>query len=223
MPSAWMIWQLVDSAFPSGGFAHSGGLEAAWQHGYVSRGEGLRDFIRSSLWQTVYGSIPFVLAAFDAPDCFCGVDERAEATLTNHVANRASRAQGRALLMTAQRIFPLLPSLPENRMGMSQIETRPCHLAPAFGWLTSVLKLTRSESAQAFLFQSVRGLVSGAVRLSVVGPLEGQRIQASLAPDLDLAANVAEGLTVEDVAQTAPLQDLYQSTQDRLYSRLFQS
>src|SRR5437764_980339 len=29
------IWQLIDSAFPTGGFAHSSGLEAAWQHGEV--------------------------------------------------------------------------------------------------------------------------------------------------------------------------------------------
>jgi urease accessory protein len=31
----WLLWQLADSAFPTGGFAHSGGLEAAWQHGEI--------------------------------------------------------------------------------------------------------------------------------------------------------------------------------------------
>jgi urease accessory protein UreF len=30
-------------------------------------------------------------------------------------------------------------------------------------------------------------------------------------------------LGVEDVAQTAPILELFQATQDRLYSRLFQS
>lgn len=29
MPSDWIAWQLCDSAFPAGAFAHSGGLEAA--------------------------------------------------------------------------------------------------------------------------------------------------------------------------------------------------
>jgi hypothetical protein len=29
----WLIWQLMDSAFPTGGFAHSNGFEAAFQAG----------------------------------------------------------------------------------------------------------------------------------------------------------------------------------------------
>ncbi|MDB5296990.1 MAG: putative urease accessory protein UreF, partial [Phycisphaerales bacterium] len=37
----WLLWQLVDSAFPTGGFAHSGGVEAAWQHGRLRDGDGL--------------------------------------------------------------------------------------------------------------------------------------------------------------------------------------
>jgi len=32
-----------------------------------------------------------------------------------------------------------------------------------------------------------------------------------------------ESLTLDDIAQTAPLLDLWQGAQDRLYSRLFQS
>ena len=31
-----LVWQLVDSAFPTGAFAHSLGLEAAWHHGEVA-------------------------------------------------------------------------------------------------------------------------------------------------------------------------------------------
>ena len=33
--SDWLTWQVVDSAFPTGAFAHSFGLESAWQQGEV--------------------------------------------------------------------------------------------------------------------------------------------------------------------------------------------
>src|SRR5438270_9320121 len=39
--SDWVIWQLVDSAFPGGGFAHSAGLEAALQLGEINGRAGL--------------------------------------------------------------------------------------------------------------------------------------------------------------------------------------
>jgi hypothetical protein len=32
-PSDWLVWQLLDSGLPTGGFAHSCGLEAAMQLG----------------------------------------------------------------------------------------------------------------------------------------------------------------------------------------------
>jgi hypothetical protein len=52
----WLVWQLADSALPTGGFAHSGGLEAAWQHGEVRQSSQLASFIEASLEQLGHGS-----------------------------------------------------------------------------------------------------------------------------------------------------------------------
>ena len=51
----WLIWQLADSAFPCGGFAHSGGLEAALAWGEVDDDPALLDFARNALQQVAGG------------------------------------------------------------------------------------------------------------------------------------------------------------------------
>src|SRR6202790_2805936 len=101
----FLLWQLADSAFPTGGFAHSGGLEAAWQHGEVRNRDELSTFIESSLSQFGHGSFPLMLAAHQEPEKFPELDRLCESFTTNHVANRASRLQGQALMSSAQRIF----------------------------------------------------------------------------------------------------------------------
>src|SRR5450631_1735337 len=99
----WRLLQLADSAFPIGGFAHSGGLEAASQAGLAPD---LRAFVREALWQAGLSALPLVRAAFEEPAALPGFDARAEAFLANHVATRASRTQGRAFHSTCARVFP---------------------------------------------------------------------------------------------------------------------
>src|SRR5688572_14928401 len=105
-PSQALTWQVVDSAFPTGGFAHSLGLEAAWQAGEVPDRDALGRFVRSALLQVGYGVLPLVTAAFRDPGRLGELDALTEAFLTNPVANRASRTQGRALVATAARVWP---------------------------------------------------------------------------------------------------------------------
>ena len=53
--------------------------------------------------------------------------------------------------------------------------------------------------------------------------MEAQVLQQSLSPRIEQVLNACASLTLDQVAQTAPLLDLWQGAQDRLYSRLFQS
>ncbi len=58
--SDWLAWQVVDSAFPTGAFAHSWGLEAAWQHGEVDDVDALRVFLDSATRQAGYAALPLL-------------------------------------------------------------------------------------------------------------------------------------------------------------------
>src|SRR5438552_18534524 len=104
-PLTMLELQLADSAFPTGGFAHSAGLEAAWQQGFIRGSAELREFIHASLVQCGHASLPFVIAACQHIKSLSFIDLECDAMLTNHVANRASRAQGRALARVVQSVF----------------------------------------------------------------------------------------------------------------------
>jgi len=216
----WRVWQLADSAFPAGGFAHSNGLEAAWQQGEVTAAS-LARFVRDAVMQAASGSLPFVMGAHDDPDAFGALDGRCDAFLRNPVANRASRVQGRAWIGTVERSFPR----PEIRALCDSVRAlSPArHHAPIFGASLRALGVDRQAAARLFLFGVCRGTLSAAVRLGITGTTDAQRLLDERADDLDRALTMGMAIAVEDAAQTAPLADLWQASHDRLYSRLFQS
>lgn len=209
---AWLLLQLADSAFPSGGFVHSGGLEAAWQHGEVRNRSDLASFVEAGLRQAARASLPFLHPAHQEPKELPAIDRECEAFTSNHVANRASRLQGRALLASSVRIF----SIPDFAPPFG-------HVAPVLGVVGNCLGLDRGETARLFLYQQVRGYCSAAVRVGIVGPLEAQALQHRMTPILDALLEECFNLGIDDACQTSPLLDLWQGTHDRLYSRLFQS
>jgi urease accessory protein len=212
-------WQLADSAFPTGGFAHSGGLEAAWQCGEVPSVEALRFFVRDALWQAGRSVLPLASAAHTDPARLPELDERCDTFLTNVVTNRASAVQGRAFLATCARVWPSEP--------MRAIERRAKrlrgHYAPLAGAVLATLDVPLPTAQQLLLYLAARGILSSAVRLGIVGPYAAQRLQFECREDLALVLARCASLRDPDIAQTAPILDLLQASHDRLYSRLFQS
>ena len=61
------------------------------------------------------------------------------------------------------------------------------------------------------------------ITLGAIGAYRAQQLQAAAARKIDEVIDRCGDLDPLDIAQTAPLIDLFQSTHDRLYSRLFQS
>ena len=210
--TTWRFLQLADSAFPTGGFAHSGGLEAAAQSGEV---RDLGAFTRAALWQAGHGALPLIREAWLEPGELPRLDARADIFLANHVANRASRTQGAAFFSTCARVFPAeAPRLPE---GLCM------HLAPLWGMVSRALGLPLEEARALFLWSTARGALSAGVRLGLAGTYEAQRLLGELGPALDAVTDRCGELGAEDLAQPAPLLDLLHATHDRLHSRLFQS
>lgn len=216
----WFLWQLSDSAFPTGGFAHSAGLEAAWQHGEIRDRRELTNFVELQVHQAGVGALPFVNSAYHAPQRLGELDELFDVFTSNHVANRASRLQGQAFLASSFAIFD------HAQFGQwrDSVERLPYfHYAPVFGACCRVMDVSHERTGRLFLFQHLRALLNAAVRLNIIGTLESQSL-------LHRYRNLAEKiwhsnsrLSAEQAAQCAPLVEIFQASQDRLYSRLFQS
>ncbi len=210
-----LLLQLVDSGFPAGAFAHSGGLEALHQLGLLRTETQLRVRLVELTWHTALGALPFVDAAHAGQPA--EVDRAAQVFLSNHVAQRASSAQGRSFLLAAEATFEtaeltaLRESLPHS------------HLAVAFGAALATQPISLDDVRQAFLFSVVRSALSSVVRLGVLGPLRAQAVLRGLHPVLDDALRDSRGRPVDDAVSVSPWLETAQSAHDRLYSRLFQS
>ncbi len=216
--SIWMLLQLADGTFPSGGFAHSLGLEASTVLGGLSTyPDSVGEFLDTSLRHAASAVLPFVRASHAEPSRLEALDLRFDATVSFRGLNAASRAQGRALLGAIARVFescePLLTEVTAAKL--------PCHHGPVFGVIFSRLGVSSTETTAAYLHGVARAILSAAVRLGLFGPLEAQRLLASRAPLMSELESTPSDLHI--AAGRAPIIELYAALHERLDGRMFQS
>lgn len=212
MRTRWRLLQLADSGFPAGGFAHSGGLEAAVALGEVSGADGVEAFAAAALWQAGSFALPFVAAAHADPAAAAALDQRCDLAQSGAVTRRASRAQGRAWARTCVEAFAIAP--PALPLG---------HLPVAFGVTLRALEVGADETRALYLQLGVRAILSAAVRLGQLGPHAAQRAQDRLAATAAAVLDACAARSLDQAAHAAPLLELFANLHDALPARLFQS
>ncbi|GHF37635.1 urease accessory protein [Deinococcus metalli] len=209
------LLQLSDSAFPTGAYAFSDGLETLTAHGAVRSPADLRAFLA--------GQLTHGWGAQDVPACALAwrADAAALADLDALLDDLklvpgprgASVRVGANLRRAAAHLWPeVVAAVPVTR-----------HHATTFGALAAALDVPRAETVTAFVSGWLLGRATSATRLMRVGGLDAQGCAAACEDAARACIHAALHATPDDLATFTPLLDLAASEQPMLDARLFQT
>ena len=226
-PRLLSLLHFADSAFPTGGYAHSFGLETYCQAGLVRGREDLERFLEAMIEgsagpcdATAAVSALRAAACEDLRTCR-EVDETLEAMKPVKEFREGSRQMGRQTLRLAA---ALTGEAQVARYGADvERDLAPGHHAVAYWLAGAALGWEPERAATAFLYSTTALLVGAALRLMPMGQMEGQRVLWGLHPLIERVAREAAARDVGELWSFAPGIELAGIRHAALETRLFRS
>jgi len=216
--AAWL-----SPAFPIGAFAYSHGLEYAVEAGVVASAADLQDWGRHLLANGPVRQDAVLLArayreAGDDPALRQTAEIAAALKGTPELAQETI-VQGEAFWRTVAAAWPH----PELDRAADCLNGVPVALPIAVGTAASAHRLPLAPVLVVYLHAFCANMVSAALRLSLIGQTDGQRVLAALEPDIADAAGRAEAADPDDLGAAAVVVDWCSMRHETQHTRLFRS
>ncbi|WP_375417356.1 urease accessory protein UreF [uncultured Hymenobacter sp.] len=219
------LLHLVDSALPTGAFAYSYGLESSLALGLVRDDAGLRNYLYAYLQQAGRLELPFLNSCFAlGPALGDELRELAadyDAQLLVPALHRASAVQGRTWLKLLASFYPEA-GITALRQWFAAQELPP-HFTLVFALGLQRAGFALPELQAMLLHLLLRDQLSAAIRLGLLGPLEGHRLQHDFYAVFEHILAQEGGREYGEAARSAFVLEMAQVLHNDLYSRLFQN
>ena len=228
------VW--LSPSFPVGAFAYSHGLERAAEAGLVTDRESLAAWMNDLLTHgSIHNDLVILAAAWrtagrgDQP----GLAEISELACALHPSAERrleSVTQGGSFLTAIEAAWPAGQTRGQTPFGdlANPFERGPGSPAPIAYSVAVAIAACAHKVALLPLLESYAtafagNLTSAAIRLSLVGQTDAQRILAELLPAITAAAKLAQASTLDDLGSATWMADLCSMQHETQYTRLFRS
>jgi urease accessory protein len=223
LPWLARLLQVGDSAFPTGGYAHSYGFEQIVQLGLVRDAPAMALYIEEHVWPAlIYFELPVVRLAREAArrDDLPGLIDLAdgvEASRSARELREASLSTGRRRLLAFQKTAPS-PVLTRFAQAVETGRARPHHPV-VYGLGLAALPDTAVLTSWAF--QSLSAVCLSAPKLLRIGQNAAQRVLTASLVGLEEKISVSRTVEPEDLGWFDPLVEIASMQHEIAHERLF--
>ena len=223
----WLLHliQIHDTAFPTGSFAHSFGMETYIQDRDIRTAEDLRDFcdmyLRHNLASTdaIIVQEAYRLAKENDIQGLIRLENICHAIKLSPETRKGSMMMGRQFLQT---VHPLnddeLLTMWYKKFKSKEIKG---HYPVVYGIYTAMLGVDAKISLETFLYSSITSLIQNGVRAIPLGQNSGVQTIFSLLPVIQETASRVKTLTMDDLDNNSIGLEIASMKHEFLHSRLF--
>jgi len=214
------LMQLADSAFPSGGFTQSFGLETLIQSGDIKTKHELAQYMETFLYFTwrptdlLAVKLAWIATQQSNMKHLYLLDQRLNAMKLPSESREGSVKMG-------SRLRQLLREIDSNYLV--EVHFPFGHQAIVLGHYAAVTGIELSLLLAAVAHMSTALLIANGLRAIPLGQTSGQQVLAQLQPLLDTCIQWVIAATEKDWGGSAPAFDWAGMAHERLYSRIFMS